>query len=62
MIVLTPKRQRQLQRAGQKLADALADRDRIIREAIAEGGSLREVGDAVGLSHPGVKKIVERGE
>lgn len=62
MIVLTPERQRQLQRAGQKLADALADRDRIIREAIAEGGSLREVGDAVGLSHPGVKKIVERGE
>lgn len=58
--MLTPERQRQLRRAGQKVIDALADRDRIVCEAVAEGGSLREVAEAVGLSHPGVKKIVER--
>lgn len=37
-----------------------AKRDRLIVIAVARGGSLREVGALVGLSHAGVKRIVER--
>lgn len=38
----------------------LRERDTLIREAHAAGASLREIGAVVGLSHVGVKKIVER--
>lgn len=37
-----------------------ATRDRLVRVAIEQGGSLREVAALVGLSHAGVKRIVER--
>ncbi len=38
----------------------VAARDEAIREAVAEGASLRTVADAVGLSHGGVARIVHR--
>lgn len=38
----------------------LRERDGLIREAHAAGASLREIAQLVGLSHTGVKKIVER--
>ncbi len=58
--MLTPERHRHLRRAGQRVAQVIEERDRAIREAVAEGAGLREVARAVGLSHAGVKKIVER--
>lgn len=57
---VTPETERALRRVARKLAEAQQERDRLIRQAIAEGGSLRQVADAAGLTHPGVKKIVER--
>lgn len=58
--MLTPERTRQLRNAAKKLDQALAVRDLLVRTAWAEGGGLREIAREVGLSHAGVKKIVER--
>lgn len=58
--MLTTEMERLLGRSAHKLDRALAERDRLIREAAAQGGGLREIARAVGLSHAGVKKIVER--
>jgi hypothetical protein len=48
---------RQLRQAGRKVAEWTAERDRLVKQAVAAGGSLREVGDAAGLSHTAVKFI-----
>lgn len=55
--VLTPELTRALRTAGQKVEHWTTERDRLIREAVAAGGSLREVGEAAGLSHTAVKFI-----
>lgn len=46
-----------LKAAGKNVAKWTAERDRLIREAVALGGSLREIGAVVGLSHTAVKFI-----
>ena len=46
-----------LRQAGRKVQEWTTERDSRIRAAVAAGGSLREVGDAVGLSHTAVKFI-----
>lgn len=54
---MTPETTKALRRAGQLVKKATADRDDLIKQAVAEGGSLREIGAAVGLSHTAVKFI-----
>lgn len=51
---------RRLARSAQQEQFWLRERDTLIREAHAAGASLREIAALVGLSHVGVKKIVER--
>jgi DNA-directed RNA polymerase specialized sigma subunit len=51
---------KQLAKAGQKAAQATAERDRLIAEARAKGGTLREIADLVGLSHTAISKIEAR--
>lgn len=46
-----------LTRAGKTARDAIGQRDALIRDAVAAGRSLRDVGAAVGLSHTAVKFI-----
>jgi hypothetical protein len=48
---------RALKTAGRKVAEWTTERDRLIRQAVSEGGSLREVGAAAGVSHTAVKFI-----
>lgn len=55
--VLSDDTKKALRRAGRKVKDATVERDELIKRAVEEGGSLREVGDAVGLSHQAVKFI-----
>lgn len=55
--MLTSEMERKLRTAGQKVAEWTAERDRIVKEAVAAGGSLREVGAAAGISHTAVKFI-----
>lgn len=50
----------ELATAGQEVARWTSERDRLIRQAVAAGGSLREVGALAGLSHTAVKLICER--
>lgn len=57
-LVLTPERRRELAKAGRRAKEAIDVRDVTIREAVADGGSYREVGEAVGLSHTAVAFIV----
>lgn len=56
--VLTPETERALKKAGRIAKKAIEDRDALIRQACEEGGSYREVGEAVGLSHNAVAFIV----
>lgn len=55
--VLDSEKAKALRKAGRLVARATQERDRLIREALAAGGSLREIGEAVGLSHQAVKLI-----
>lgn len=56
-MALTPDTEKALKTAGRKVAEWTQERDRLIRQAVAEGGSLREVGTAAGVSHTAVKFI-----
>lgn len=47
----------QLANAGKKVQQWTVSRDMLIQQAIGAGASLREVGEAVGLSHTAVKFI-----
>ena len=49
--------EKSLRTAGRKVAEWTAERDRLVKQAVAEGGSLREVGAAAGISHTAVKFI-----
>ena len=49
-----------LRKVGAKQREWTDKRDAAIVEAHADGLSLRQIADAVGLSHTGVRRIVER--
>lgn len=55
--VIEDEKRKDLRQAGKQVKVWTAKRDELIRSAVAEGGSLREVGEAVGLSHTAVKFI-----
>lgn len=55
--VLSPEMERDLRTAGRKAKEWTTRRDQLVRDAVAAGGSLREVGAAVGLTHTAVKFI-----
>lgn len=48
-----------LRKAGRLVARSTEERDRLVKEAVEAGGSYREVGEAVGLSHTAVKFIAK---
>ena len=45
---------------GEGVRRSTAERDQLIRDAVAAGHSQREVARAVGLSHTAVRQIVAR--
>lgn len=51
---------RSLRDAAEKAARWTVERDALIRRARSEGATLREVAEAVGLSHTAVAKIEQR--
>jgi DNA-binding NarL/FixJ family response regulator len=55
--MLQPDTEKALRTAGRKVAEWTTERDRLVKQAVAEGGSLREVGTAAGISHTAVKFI-----
>jgi hypothetical protein len=50
----------QLRRAAADIERATARRDRLIAQARTEGASLRDIGAAANMSHPGVAKVLTR--
>ncbi len=58
-MTLEPDLARKLRTAGQKVAEWTTERDRLIKDAVTAGGSLREVGEAAGISHTAVKFIAK---
>lgn len=55
--MVTPEMAKALRAAGRKVQEWTVERDRLVKEAVEAGGSLREVGEAAGLSHTAVKFI-----
>lgn len=51
-----------LARHGAAQRKATDRRNAAIRQAVADGASLREVADAVGLSHSAVARIVKKND
>lgn len=61
-VVLDPDLARRLTTAGRKTEEWREKRDNLIREAAERGATLREIAAAVGMSNPGVLRVVRRGE
>lgn len=54
---MSPETEKALRAAGRKVAEWTTERDRLVRQAVEEGGSLREVGAVAGISHTAVRFI-----
>lgn len=59
-MALDPSLLRELSTAGRKTEEWRARRDALIRQAHSDGASLREIAAAVGLSNPGVLRVVRK--
>lgn len=51
---------KRITRASERLQRDREERERLILFAYAQGASLRDIGEAAGMNHVGVKKLVER--
>jgi hypothetical protein len=49
-----------VRRAARQIVDATGRRDQAMRDMRAEGATLREIAEAAGLTHTGVRKILAR--
>ena len=60
-VAVDPDLARRLATAGRKAEEWRERRDELIREAASNGGTLREIAAAVGMSNPGVLRVIRRG-
>lgn len=60
-VPIDPDLARRLRGAADKVASWTDVRDELIRQALSEGASSREVAELVGLSHTHVLRIARRG-
>lgn len=61
-VPIDPDLAREVSRAARMTETWRASRDRLIRQAHAAGGSLREIGKLAGMTHRAVSKIVAKGD
>ena len=59
-VVLDPRVARRLDALAKKLDRTIEERNQLIVEAHREGAGLREIARAAGMTHPGVKDIIQR--
>jgi hypothetical protein len=59
-VAVDPDLARQLATAGRKVEEWKDRRDELIRQAARNGGTLREIAALVGLSNPGVLRVIRR--
>ena len=60
-VAVDPDLARRLATAGRKAEEWRERRDELIREAASNGGTLREIAAVVGMSNPGVLRVIRRG-
>lgn len=61
-MTVDPDIMRQIKLMARRADQSLAERDRLIREAYEQGAGLREIGRAAGLTHPAIRKIIDRNQ
>lgn len=59
---MLPELAKRLVAVGNRTRNSRAERDRLIVEAHAAGAGVREIARLVGLTHPGVIRIINRKE
>jgi hypothetical protein len=59
-VAVAPEMERKLRRAAANQRRWRAERDALIVQAHADGGGVREIARLVGLTHPGVLRILAR--
>lgn len=59
-VALPERTFRDLRNAGSKTREWTARRDELIRQAHNDGGGVREIARAVGLTHPSVLRILHK--
>ncbi len=59
-MTLSATHKARLTRTGKALAKAKQERDAAVVAAHRDGASLREIGEAVGLTHAAVKRVLDR--
>lgn len=59
-VALDPARAKRLEKAAKKAVEWRQERDRLIKDAYEAGGGVREIARLVGMSHPGVKRILHQ--
>lgn len=55
-----PAKQRRLMVIAKRIDDLTEERDKLIAEVRDEGSSLREIALYVGMTHVGIKRLLER--
>lgn len=58
--MIDPDLAQSLSTAAEKARTWTKRRDQLIRQASAAGGSLGEIGQRVGMTKPGVKRVLDR--
>lgn len=59
-VPLDPATARKLSATASRAAQNTQERDKLIAEAYRAGASMREIGRAIGMTHPGVRSILIR--
>lgn len=59
-VPIDPATARKLATTAAKAAQNTQERDKLIAEAYRAGASMREIGRAIGMTHPGVRSILIR--
>lgn len=61
-VPVDPDMAKKIKREASKLDAARTERDRLIVQAVAAGGGVREVARLAGLAHPSVMAIVRKAQ
>jgi predicted transcriptional regulator len=59
-VPVAPDLARRLKATSKRATEATVERDRLIVEAHRAGGGVREIARLVGMTHPGVLRILKR--
>lgn len=59
-MAISPSLRARMRDVADRIDEATAERQDLVVEAWKAGGGIREIGEAIGMSHVGVSKMLER--